>query len=332
MDKPVRRLGLVRRPWDRATAAFAALLVSGLGMVVAGWMIQGSDYLPGLLLQVGSSVDLVAPLFVVNRYMERRLRRTEEHTAGIAASLGRVQAGVERAAVRLDQLDAVIAGARDSGTDAVLSAAALLADEVSHDIVAEALAKAEAAGAISPDGIRIRIPQTAWRLRFRSSTAPPGGPAAQAFAVELEDAAARRRVPLRWPVGAGPEVLVIAMITVLEANRDHLAAAGIGGAALYGRLSANLLQAVRLSRRLERPAVGGVLEIVNDQWAVAANGLIGLDRPYLVPRERIAGSREDWVGYLSQKDWVDQAKIREAEAVARDLFAPQRSSENRGPA
>jgi hypothetical protein len=328
MDKAVRRLGLVRRRWDRAAAAFATLLAAGLGMVVAGWVIQGSDYLPGLLLQVGSSVDLVAPLFVLNRYMERRLRRTEEHTAGIAASLGRVQAGVDRAAVRLDQLDAVIAGARDSGTDAVLSAAALLADEVSRGIVAEALAKAEAAGAISRDGIRVRIQQSTWRLRFRSCTAVPGGPVTQPFAVELEDAAAQNRVLLRWPEGTGPEVLIIAVIRALEANRDHLAAAGIGGAALYGRLSANLLQAVRLSRRPERPAVGGVLEIVNDQWAVAANGLIAVDLPYLVPRARIAGSREDWVGYLSQKDWVDQAKIREAEAVARDLFAPQRSSGN----
>ena len=49
------------------------LVAGGLALIAFGWVIQGSDFVPGLLLEVGAGLFLFAILFVVESRLGRQL-------------------------------------------------------------------------------------------------------------------------------------------------------------------------------------------------------------------------------------------------------------------
>lgn len=53
---------------------FLAILIIGLALVVAGWQIEGSPYGSDLLLQVGSTLTLLVPLFALEHGLDNRIQ------------------------------------------------------------------------------------------------------------------------------------------------------------------------------------------------------------------------------------------------------------------
>src|SRR5947209_2501782 len=94
-DKPDGGRPRQRRSWVARTAAIkernflvlGSVTVVGIALVGAGWSIQGTSYVPGLLMQLGTSMMLLVPLALLGFMLEDRIRHAEEQLRTTAARL-----------------------------------------------------------------------------------------------------------------------------------------------------------------------------------------------------------------------------------------------------
>src|SRR5438105_380300 len=143
-----------RRSWVTRTAAikergFLALglvTVVGIALVGVGWSIQGASYVPGLLMQLGTSMMLLVPLALLGFMLEDRIRHAEEQLRTTAERLDTLTAVTrERLAASRQQRDDLFEAARRAPR---------------QDAVRALLEDAGEIGAIDPSGPRVLVPGT----------------------------------------------------------------------------------------------------------------------------------------------------------------------------
>jgi hypothetical protein len=66
--------------------------------------------------------------------------------------------------------------------------------------------------------------------------------------------------------------------------------------------------------------LGPLVELANDQWAIATDGMYSLDRHYHIPANRLTDISEDWDSHMTGKPWVDPGKFGDAYRTAVELY------------
>jgi hypothetical protein len=306
----------------REVVFLAAAGVIGTFLVASGWMIQGESYVPGLLLQIGSSFVLVVPLLLLGRLMERRLRRTEERTLSISRSLTDVRARLDETAMRIAELGTQTRQRMAQQRAEDLQAATTAEERLSQPILVSLLDRATRVQAVAAKGVRVRVPGTAYWLRFLLS---PGESGDTTLTCSVENRAATQAAMFIWAEDEGPDALAHRVADELLVLRAYPGDQVFDASTLYR----DLLHTIRtgLERRADASAdrLGPLIELANDQWAIAADGLYCLDRPYHIPGDRLADASEDWRRHMAAKPWVDQGKFSEAYTTAVALSGSARA-------
>ncbi|MGX8903689.1 hypothetical protein ACR820_00035 [Streptomyces netropsis] len=314
----------LRPPKDIAVLTLATL--GGLALVVWGWLLQGDEYTPGLLLQFGSSLVLIVPLLVLGRVLERRLQSAQ---AALSSDLADIQAQMRATRARLDTLGET---SRDGLLDRHRRRELLLRDaerEPTAKRLAAVIREAANLQAVDDGGVRTRLPGSdLWlRLDLRRTTAPNsaqpgrGGPdetlyltledrggapvSGTAWARDEEASAAARRLTARR-TGTGPG-------TAAAALRD------ING--LLRLLVTTLRTAIAARTGQEQQDLGRLIELPNEQWAISADGLWCRQRYFHIRTEQLLDSRQDWRRYALAKPWVGREQFLDAYRTAHALLS-----------
>jgi hypothetical protein len=284
---------------DRSFLLLGLVTFGGIALVAAGWILQGNSYVPGLLQQLGSSLMLLVPLALLGFTLEKRMRRTEEQLRATAAQLDTLTAVTrDRLAESRRHQDQVFDQARRAP---------------SRSPILELLNDATRIGAIDDAGIRVRVPATTLRLRFRPSAAD--------ILVMVEEAEGAVLGQADWNADESAESFAQELAEVLRKLDRYPGDASYDPATIFQRLIEILRLGVQ-ARVGEYPRdLEHLIEMPNDSWAICAGGLFSLQRHYHIPTYRITDGHVDWPRHMRSLGWVDEAAFDEAYALARRLLA-----------
>jgi hypothetical protein len=290
-----RQLMLVR---DRTSLVLGLVTIVGILLVGAGWVIQGASYLPGLLMQLGTSMMLLVPLALLGFMLERRVRQTEEELRATTAKLDTLTAVTrERLATSRRQSDEMF--------DAAMGAPA-------QDRVCALLSDAAHIGAIDSLGARVALPGTSLRLRFRQED--------RRIYVGIEEQDGALLGQLAWGEGEPPEVFTERLAERLRTLDRYPGDVSFDPSTVLLRLLETLQLGVH-ARTGEHPNdLGHLIEIPNQQWAISTEGLFAIDHYYHISAQRIIASSDNWPRHMRTLSWVNPAAFDEAYFLARSLL------------
>jgi hypothetical protein len=293
-----RRRVLHRFIRDRGVVVPVAATAAGLAMIGWGWLLQGRDYLPDLLLQVGSSLVLLVPLVLLGWMLEARMRRTEDRAHDIASGLAEIRSQVDDLG---EATRSLIRSERADWEDAIEKARRAPDQET----IAGLLRDAATLSVVASEGVRVGVPHTDLRLRFVP------GPAAEVPLV-LEEAGGTQVSELTWRPGEPFQVVARSVAEMLVARDAYPGDDDYDS----GRLVMALLDVIEAgvaarTGRLPHP-LGPLIELPNPQWAIASDGLHCRVRKYHIPAERLLDTAEDWRGHMLAKSWVDRTSFLQA--------------------
>ncbi|MEU4746015.1 hypothetical protein AB0G02_36915, partial [Actinosynnema sp. NPDC023658] len=287
---------------SRGIVTAIAATAFGLALVVWGWVLQGRDYVPALLLEIGASVGLAVPLIALNRMTEKRVRRTEEHLADVR----------ERVRETQDRLDDLGEVTRDSLLDRHRRRESLLQQALrtpTPDRLAVLLRELASINATDADGVRTRLPGTTRWLRF-TTTGDEGG-----LRVVEERRDGTEVAAARW--SRGERVHLVA--SALKCDDDRFEA---GCRAVVKTLM------TALAARVGEAGLnlGPVIEVPNEQWAICSDGLRCTQRYVHLTVDQLLDSHQDWRSHTLGKPWVDREMFLDAYQIASELLATRRRS------
>jgi hypothetical protein len=169
-------------------------------------------------------------------------------------------------------------------------------------------------GAIVPAGARVKMPGSQLRLRFRPSDTD--------VLVRIEDLDGSILGEVPWHADEEARIFAQRLVAHLQAIDRYPGDSGFDPTAVLQKLL-KLVQLGVESRTGERPRdLGPLIEIPNEQWAISADGLFSLQRPYHIQAQRIVGSAEGWPQYMRTQSWVDAGAFDEAHLLAQHLLKP----------
>lgn len=313
-----RRLTGSVRPW-RPAALFALV---GVGVIAASLLPgHGIDdsWTRDLLLTVGSSLVLFAPLYLITRTLDSHLDvvqaetrqqvaevRTEAAaaTAEVRSNVETLQADVDRrlddVAQRVDDRLKAEAEADEAAFDS------LRTDAPTRATVLEALERADRLGLTTlrrPPRVDISGAGHAYiSLQF-----DPGDMTAEPLLLRMESTSGQIFEWISWPEDRNAEDVLVEIGRLL---RKHTGEVFVTQRLLRGL--ADLLDAA-LSSAERRPAI----ELCTPQWMICEWGAVTYDRaPYRVTKDRI----RELSGHVASKPWVDADSWDRVQVVALLLF------------
>ena len=293
-----RRDRVVATIQDRSVLALGSVTLVGVTLVAVGWIIQGQAYVPGLLMQLGTSMMLLVPLALLGFVLENRMRQAEQQIRATAA-----------------QLDALTAVTRQQLSEHQRQREELL-DAAERDptqgMVHLLLGEAVKIGAIVPAGPRVVLPGSPLRLRFRPDDTD--------VVAQIEEPEGAILGSVSWHIRESADTFAKRLAGDLRALGRYPGDGIFDPSAMLQKL----LKVVRLgieTRSGERGHdLGPLIEMPNDQWAISSDGLFSLQRPYHIAAERIIGSHENWPRYMRNQAWADVPSFEEAYFLARHLL------------
>ena len=156
-------------------------------IVTAGGLWMSRVYLQSAFLEVGAALLLAAPLILVERLVDQRLKTVETGVQNVAEKVNRTQTKIDELG---QETRSRIAAARQSDTELLEE----LETSPSERTVWNALQRAQEFAAVDHDGVRVRIPDASLRIRFNVTPgdAMTAGPVE--ISVEDSERAAGRRI------------------------------------------------------------------------------------------------------------------------------------------
>ncbi|WP_242907447.1 hypothetical protein [Actinomadura terrae] len=269
----------------------------GFALVIVGWIIQGSAYLPSLLLEAGASMMLVVPLALLDLLLAKRLHRAEEQIRATVSLLDMLNSATrtmlaEGRQRRNELLDA----ARQNPVQAM---------------VRILLQEAQEVGAVVPEGVRVQVPGTTLRLRFCMVEN-------DAVRIYLEEAEGARLRDFRWEADETGTDFSTRLASILQDR--YPGDSNFNPSGVLQRLL-TVIQIGLEGRTGEHPYdFGPVIEIPNEQWLISSDGLFSLQRNYNIPTSRILHSSEDWPRHMRSQGWVDMDAFTEVYELASALY------------
>jgi hypothetical protein len=151
------------------------ILISGVALLIAGAALPEGSYLIGVLQNIGAALLLLVPLLLVQRAVVHQLDQVEESTRlaveDLSDQVGEVREQVERTSARLDELSGVTLDAVQQGRQRDEDLFKAFNDNPTFKTLLPLLERADDLNAISSSGVRVAIPGTPLRIRFRTRDA-----------------------------------------------------------------------------------------------------------------------------------------------------------------
>lgn len=303
---------------DRTVVVLVVVTLVGAASVAWGWVLQGKDYLPALLLEFGSSLVLVVPLVTLGHMLENRIRRTEESVTRISDTLADVKSQVDATAVRLDNLAEATRNRLQQAEDVYRMSLQEAENNPSQDNIKKILIETIDTEAIASEGVRVKLPNSALRVRFSilDSNQDSGGD----LSLTVEKRNGTPLAMLAWPPSEPADEITARLAIRLKSLQEDQGGDVFDASVVLQRLIETLRISLQRVYEEEEPFRGPLIEITNSQWAIATDGLYCIGRPYRIEVGRLLDSREDWGRYMITKDWVDAEQFLEAYDTALDLF------------
>ncbi|WP_433332940.1 hypothetical protein [Spirillospora sp. CA-294931] len=290
-DRPAR---------DQGTRIFITATILGVILVAVGWIIDGANYIPGLLLEAGTTLMLLVPVVVLGLAIESRVRRTEQRILETAARLDALSAATRERMIEHHRHREELFGHAARAPD--------------RQLIQTLLSDALQIQAISEIGVRVQIPHTPVRARFL-----PCSPNQAELRIRIEEPEGAELAELGWAATEPADVFSHRLADQLRSCQNYPGEAAFDPSVIFMRLI-NTLHTAVTSRTGDRPHdLGPLIEIPNTQWAISAEGLFCLDRPYFISCQQLY-SNQDWPTYLGSQSWVNEAQLSEAYYLARHLL------------
>jgi hypothetical protein len=163
-------MNLFKRKLGRADYVLAGATIFGLAMVLYALVLtpEANEWAAGVLVNLGSAVLLVIPIYLLNRGIDRRIQRVTVETAAqvqaIAAQVSTFEADVDR---RLEDVAASVTARLTEERKRDAAAFDMLLHSPSRAAVEEALTRAHDLGLIQPKrGPRVCVSDE-WDLYVR---------------------------------------------------------------------------------------------------------------------------------------------------------------------
>jgi hypothetical protein len=275
-----------------------SVTVVGIALVGVGWSIQGTSYVPGLLMQLGTSMMLLVPLALLGFMLEDRIRHAEEQLRTTAARLDTLTAVTrERLAASRQQRDDLFDTARRAPR---------------QDAVRALLEDAREIGAIDPSGPRVLVPGTSLRLRFRADDG--------SIQIDVQEPDGSSLGQLAWNGGDSAEAFAQGLAAKLRAINRYPGDTSFDPAAVLRSLLETLQLGVRARTGEHSDDLGHLIEVPNEHWAISTEGLFSLKHHYQIPAQSITSSHDDWPRHMRTLAWVDASAFDEAYYLARRLL------------
>jgi len=272
----------------------------GITLVTLGWVIQGRAYVPGLLMQLGTSLMLLVPLALLGFVLENRMRRAEEQIRATVAQLDTLTAVTRQqlSEHRRQREELFDTAQRDpaQGTIRLL------------------LAEAAEIEAVVASGARVALPGTTLRLRFR--------PVGTDVVAQAEEADGTIRGTVAWHEGESAAIFSERLAGELRSMDRYPGDSSFDPSAVLHQLLKLVQLGIEARTGVRSHDLGPLIEVPNEQWAISSDGLFSLTRPYRIPAKRILESHEDWPRYMSNQAWVNVPSFEEAYQLARQLLKP----------
>lgn len=283
---------------DRSVLVLSSVTLAGIALVTAGWLAQGSTYVPLLLLQLGGSLVLLVPLALLGLMLEDRVRRAEDQ--------------IRETAVQLSTLTAVtrhqLAEANHRRED-LFNKARRAPNQ--HDLHA-ILSDASDVGAIAAEGVRVTIPPTSLRLRFRLSE--------RDINTQIEELDGTILAAFEWKAPEPVSVFTKHLVDNLRKLDRHSVSSTFDPGWSLQRLLEVVQAGIESRIGARSNDLGHLIEMPNNEWAVSEEGLFSLRRPYHISAQRIFDSHENWPDYMRTQTWADVAPFDEAYRLAKLLL------------
>lgn len=286
---------------ERTVLVLGSVTAAGLALVALGWSIQGSSYLPGLFMQLGTSMMLLVPLALLGLMLEDRIRHTEEELRATAARLETLTAVTrEGLAAGRQQRDTLYERAKRTPQ---------------QDMVRALINDATEIGAIDPLGARVLVPGTSLRLRFRQQD--------NSIQVQVEELDGSAVAHLAWNEGESPETFAQHLAKQLRIINRYPGDAYYDPTTILRQLLETVHLGVRARTGEHFDDLGHLIEVPNDHWAVSSEGLYSLQHHYHIPTQSLISSHDDWPRHMRTMAWVDTTAFEEAYHLACRLLDHQ---------
>ena len=295
----------------------------GLLLVGIGYAIRGVAYWADFAQQSGAELILIIPILLVGQTFEARLRKTEESTREMAGSLAAVRVSLEATVARIEaQANASLSEQlRTKRVARVEDFEQALADP-QYQAIAGLFAAAYQTKAIHHDGVRIQVPNTELRFRFKYAEEDP-----ESICLQLENQAGSEilasflwkaresRAQLARRIASGLRTLTTAEAAVADAARADVAA-------ILQSLAQLLYDATAAKTGESAFDLGSVVEIANSQWVIAEEGVRAQGHSARLSVQQLLPSLDQKsVSLLLRKPWVDRDKLLAAIELARMVLA-----------
>jgi hypothetical protein len=289
---------------ERSVLVLTSVTFAGIALVGIGWVMAGSSYVPGLFMQLGTSMMLLVPLALLGLMLENRLRQTEQQLHSTDAKLERLTAVTrEGLAASRRQRDDLFDSARQAPQ---------------QDTVSALFENAEEIGAIDPRGVRVLVPGTELRLRFRHE--------GDAIRVQVEERDGAVRGHFTWDKGDSPRAFSHGLILQLNELKTFPGDPDFDPAAVLRQLLETIQLGVRSRTGEHSEDFGHLIEIPNEHWVISAEGLYSRKRHYHIPAQSITSSHDDWPRHMQSIGWVDTTAFNDAFQLARHLLGARQAS------
>lgn len=299
------------------------VLVAGAGLllILVAWFLS-SDFFVAVLINTGTATLLFSALYVVQRdFLEGRVESLERSTEKAIEQVARSVEDVRRDfTIALESLSEATREklARENEEDiatvdgfssapSFLSAWALF--ERALDLQA-----------ISKDGIRVRLPGSYDRLRFKPDTTQ----LEDQFLITIETLGGQRLSnTITWTKEEPTDDMFVRVARELKRQGLYGGDKSFDATNIMSQLAKTIEVPLKARAGLGRasPDIGPVIELIGPQWAVTEHGIEGLDHYYVIARGAV--SRDNWEWHMSQKTWVDSDEISEALDVARGMWSTE---------
>jgi hypothetical protein len=302
----------------RRSVVVATLSLAGLGLLVGGAFVQG--YGSSVMIEIGAAFLLLAPLYSLQRRFLERQERTEVSVAHLTDEVRQVEGEVRETASRLESLTGEARRLLEEQDRAVHEAIQRLEDDVSMVSVRDMLQAAEDLRAIAGTGVRVRIPASRLRVRFKPTlmASDESNDYEPLVSVRLEGVNGDGLADIAWFPGDSAAQFFARFGEELKRHGEFPGNEAFDPATILRDLK-KLVEVAIESRSGGRPALAPVIEVPNDEWAITEFGLECIRRYYALGQVQVR--KKNWAPHMATKPWVDQDKFNEAFDIAQELFA-----------
>jgi hypothetical protein len=324
-----------RRRWLIPLGAIAL----GAVMMIVGAVVHGA-YASGVWLQLGAAVAAFGPLYWLQWLTEKgvtEVRRQAQETRSTVEQLSHeIEAIRQQTAASLDDLRNVALESVQERRRTDEDAFRRFKEEPTFENIAELIHRARELGAVSTRGVRVRLPDTTFRLRFPlPGRSDNGSSPVLEVGLEEEDAtlphdatapriAMRGQRPIQWSATQTAADWAASMAPELQRLNRYPGDEHFDPAGALEQLVSLLRLAIEARTRppsatTPMPRLKPIIEMPNDEWVITEDGIQSLTSKtaFTVKELFDTACAEDAVAQLP----TERAdKLREAWRLAQGLF------------